>query len=119
MTAHSFEVGETVVDREDPRSPPAVVVSLPAKTAADWITYGGTTVAHDNPGYPADARLVVVVAVGDVDTYLSEWDAQTPLTRSDLDETGVYYRVIPVSRLTTVETNEDADSDTEVVTDPT
>lgn len=118
MSDPSFEIGETVVDREDAQAPPLVVVSLPAPTAADWLTYGGTTVAHDNPGYPADARLVVVVAAADLATYLPEWDAETPLPRATLDESGVYYEALPVPRLSPTALDAAADSDPERRDDP-
>lgn len=80
MSDPSFEIGETVVDREDAQTSSLVAVSLPAPTAEDWLTYGGTSVAHGNPGYPADARLGVVVAAADLDRYVPEWDAETPLS---------------------------------------
>jgi hypothetical protein len=101
MTASSFEIGETVVDRDAPTSVPRIVVALPATAAADWITYGGTTVAQDNPAYPADASLVIVIDVDAVATYLPEWDHETALPRSTLDERGVYYEAVPAPRLTT------------------
>lgn len=103
MTASSFEIGETVVDQNAPTSAPRIVVALPATAASDWITYGGTTVAQDNPAYPADASLVIVVDPDSVATYLPEWDHETALPRSTLDEKGVYYKAIPAPRLTTDE----------------
>lgn len=114
MAHNTFEIGETVRDREDPSAPPAVVVSLPTKTAADWLIDGGSTAAQTNPPCPADA-LVVVVAVADVGTYLGEWDAETPLTQTALNEMWVPYKAVPASRLTPAE---DPDIDDDAVTDP-
>lgn len=115
MPLTTFEIGETVRDREDPSAPPAVVVSLPAKTAANWLMEGGDTVAQTNPMYPADAPLVVVVAAADVGTYLPEWDAETPLTQTALNEMWIPYEVVPAPRLTTAE---DPAIDDDSVTDP-
>lgn len=88
MTDHSFEIGDTVVDREDPSAAPAVVVALPARTAGEWLMYSGVTVARANPGYPADAPIVVVVAATDVGRYLPDWDAETSLSRTALTRRG-------------------------------
>ena len=100
MTANSFDIGAMVGDRDAPMATPRIVVALPATAAADWITYGGTTVAQDNPAYPADASLVIVVETAAVDRYLPEWDHETALSRSTLNETGVYYEAVPAPRLT-------------------
>lgn len=51
---------------------PAIVVSLLAKTAADWLMDDKTTVAQTTPTYPADTSLVTVVAATDVGAYLPE-----------------------------------------------
>lgn len=99
MAHSSVEIGDLVVDRETPGAIPVIVVSLPEMTAADWITYGGTTLAQANPAYSANAPVVVVVDAADVDTYLAAWDHETPLPRTALDEAGVYYRGMPASRL--------------------
>ncbi len=55
-----FDIGERVVDREENLATPSVVVALPATPAAEWIMYGGTTVAQDNPNDPADAHTLDV-----------------------------------------------------------
>lgn len=114
MEHNTFEIGETVRDREDLSAPPVVVVSLPAKTAADWLIDSGDTVAQTNPTYPADAPLVVVVAAADVGTYLPEWDAETPLPQTALNKMWVSYEVVPAPRLTTAE---DPNIDDVAVTD--
>ncbi|WP_248905368.1 hypothetical protein [Halocatena marina] len=111
MTSCPFEIGDTVIDRDDSLAPRSVVVSLPSKAAADWLMYGGVTVAQANPQYPADASIVVVVAVNDVDRYLPEWDAETPLARSTLNEAGIYYRASPACCLTTAEPDENSPTD--------
>lgn len=118
MTDHSFEIGDTVVDREDPSAVPAVVVALPARTAGEWLMYGGITVAWANPGYPADAPIVVVVAATDVGRYLPDWDAEMSLPRTALDETGIYYTAIPAPRLTTAEPGELSGIDADALPNP-
>lgn len=111
MVGHSFAVGDTVIDREDPSAILSVVVSLPEKTATEWLMYGGTTVAGANPTYPADAPIVVVVATADVERYLPEWDGETSLSRPTLDEAGVYYTAVPAPRLITADKQSDKDVD--------
>jgi hypothetical protein len=109
MIDSTFEIGEVVVDSDASTPVSAIVVALPATTAGDWLTYGGTTVAQANPASPADAPIAVVVDADDVDTYLPEWDHTTSLSRTALDETGVYYQAVPTSLLETIE---NADTDT-------
>lgn len=104
MTSTPFVIGEMVMIRDKALSPKAVVVALPGTPAADWLTYGGRTVAAVNPDYPADAPTVIVVYAADVATYLSDWDGETPLTERTLQEHGVYYEGFPAPRLTAVET---------------
>lgn len=60
---------------------------------------------------------VLVVDATDVDTYLSEWEGETPLRQSALDETGVYYEAVPAPRLTTPESEEDATGNDDSETD--
>lgn len=117
MSDHSFAIGDMVVDREEQLSPPAVVVTLPAPPASEWLTYGGTTVAQANPGYPTDAPVVLVVDAADVDSYLSEWDHETPLSVTALDESGIYYEAVPVPRLTPADPDEDVTGDGDSETD--
>lgn len=117
MSDPSFEVSESVVDCANPQPSPLVVVAVPATTASEWVTYGGMTVAQANPAYPADAPTVLVVDATDVDTYLSEWEGETPLRQSALDETGVYYEAVPAPRLTTPESEEDATGNDDSETD--
>lgn len=106
-----FDIGDRVIDREEHPATPSVVVALPETLASEWVTYGGTTVAQANPEYPADAPIVLVVDAADVETYLSEWDGETPLSQPALDETGVYYEAVPAPRFTTPEPDEDATDD--------
>lgn len=103
MTTIPFVIGEIVMIRDKRLSPEAVVVALPGAPAADWLTYGGRTVAAANPDYPADAPTVIVVYAADVPTYLPDWDGETALPESALRESGIYYKGFPAPRLTTVE----------------
>lgn len=64
-------------------------------TAGEWLLYGGVTVAGANPECPLDAPVIVVVAIAPVERYLPEWDGETSLSRSILDEAGVYYTTVP------------------------
>lgn len=112
-----FDIGEHVVDREGNVATPLVVVALTTTPADEWIMYGGLTVAQDNPSYPADAPVVIVVDADDINTYLAQWDAKTPLSQTTLDEIGVYYTPAPAPRLISTDPDEDADSETDAATD--
>ena len=62
-----------MIDTEDDDPNQAVVVWRPsAKTIADWefqTNEGTMTTAETNPGYPADAQLVVVALETALDEY--------------------------------------------------
>jgi hypothetical protein len=59
--ATQLQYGDIVTDREDPEGR-AIVVSTPSETISDWYVMGvGHTVADDNPTYPSDDPVVVVL----------------------------------------------------------
>lgn len=49
---------------------------------------------------------------------MPEWDAETPLSRSTLDATGVYYEAVSAPRLSPGAPDADTDSDAERRVDP-
>lgn len=76
MPARPFDIGDRVIDREKRQATLSVVVARPEPPAREWVTYGGTTVTQANPGYPADASIMLVIDAADMDTYLPEWTAR-------------------------------------------
>jgi hypothetical protein len=123
-----FNVGDVVHDRdsdeEDPTS--AYVATLPDATAEEWTAHDETTVAEDNPDYPADARVVVVVFGNTADYQLPDWDRISPLSVSEIEEAGGRSYSFPAPRLvrdhlspniSAPDTSETAESDTEADSD--
>jgi hypothetical protein len=109
-----FDIGESVVDREQGDDPnTAIIVNCPPKTADEWTAYRDTTVADDNPDYPADAPVAVAVYRDELAEFDSDWDDHdTPFSLSDLGEAGVSHYSFPAPRLKSIEQSE-ADSEQE------
>jgi hypothetical protein len=99
--ADGFNVGDVVHDRDSDEDDPtsAYVASLPDATAEEWVAHDETTVAEDNPEYPADARVVVVVFGNTVDYQLPDWDRISPLSVGEIEEVGGRSYSFPVPRL--------------------
>lgn len=119
MRGSSFAIGERVIATETSPPIPLLVVSLPAMTPFNWVMYRGHPGGF--PESPSDGPLVVVVDAVDIDRYLPEWDGTTPLTRSALDASGIYYRALTAAQLTAIETDtapESAPSKPVAGTDP-
>ena len=98
-----FNPGDIVIDQEIDEGSPAYVTALPDATAEEWVYEDEEgeeiTVAEDNPDYPADARVVVVVHTPDVHYALPDWTRYTPLSPSELEEAGAPYYAFPAPRL--------------------
>jgi hypothetical protein len=98
-----FSPGDIVLDRETDERSPAYVTTLPDATAADWIAYEDEdeeiTVAEDNPDYPADASVIVVVHTTNVHYDLPDWNRYTPLSMDELEEADARYYAFPAPRL--------------------
>jgi hypothetical protein len=98
------ELGARVVDVDDPDPNEAVVVNRPPVPANEWIAYvdGGdeVTVADDNPGYDADAEVVVVAFADELATAHPTWNGEDPLT---LGEAGCATYAFPPARLDRVD----------------
>jgi len=96
--------GDIVHDRdaEDPEH--AVVMNLPNETADDWDVGDDKTLADQNPGYPREDDVVIVVNEEELDDYLPEWDErdeEIPLDQLDEDE--IPYEAFPSLRLVLIE----------------
>jgi hypothetical protein len=99
--ADGFNVGDVVHDRDSDEDEPtsAYVASLPDAPAEEWVAHDETTVAEDNPEYPADAGVVVVVFGNTVDYKLPDWDRISPLSAGEIEEAGGRSYSFPVPRL--------------------
>lgn len=93
-----LEHGDLVEDRDDPKPNPAVVVNTPRVSAEEWYVGGRGTVAMDNPDYPADAPVVVVVYQDDLREVRPYYCGTSPLKLAALErETRIY--AFPAPRL--------------------
>jgi hypothetical protein len=108
MEHASFAIGEPVVDRDQGDDPDtAIIVNCPPKTADEWTAYHDTTVADDNPDYPADAPVAVAVYRDELAEFDPDWDDHdTPFSLSDLGEAGVSHYSFPAPRLKSIEQSE-------------
>lgn len=95
-----IDIGDLVLDRDTDHSDPAVVVNTPPKTADEWKAYTGTTVAEDNPEYPADASIIVVAFRNEILDEQPEMVApDSPIPLQDLNEVGIKHYSFPAPRL--------------------
>jgi hypothetical protein len=104
MTDESdFNPGDIVLDRDTDEESPAYVTTLPDATANEWVAYEDEgeeiTVAEDNPEYPADAAVIVVVHTTNVHYDLPDWNRYTRLSLGELEEADARYYAFPASRL--------------------
>lgn len=88
MTAsESFPLGAVVEDTEDEDPDRAVVVSKPGASLDEWVAYSAdgetVTVADDNPDYPSDEEVVVVLFEGAPE--LEDYTGGYPLELSDIE----------------------------------
>ena len=95
-----IDIGDLVIDRDTDHSDPAIVVNTPPTTADEWKAYGGTTVAEDNPEYPADASIIVVAFRNEILDEQPEMVApDSPIPLEDLNEVGIKHYSFPAPRL--------------------
>lgn len=103
-TSSDIRIGHLVFDRDcaPEQANPAVVVNIPPKQADEWDAYGETTVAEDNPDYPASAPIIVVTYRDDLleDTQLAEKVApNVPIPLQELSKAGIKHYSFPAPRL--------------------
>lgn len=114
MSDAPFEIGEPVADRDRSDPAPAIVVNRPPQTADEWIAYTNTTVAEDNPNYPPDAPVIVVVYRHDLADFDPDWpDHDGPFSLAELNETSVSYYAFPAPRLRSLATDDDTETSDE------
>lgn len=95
----TLAIGDVVHDREDDNPNDAVVINNPQATASEWIAYRKKTVADDNPDYPEDAPVVVVIYDSDLRRVFPDWSGDAPLKLTKINETDVTHYSYPVPRL--------------------
>lgn len=96
--SRSFSTGDVVIDREDPPGE-AVVVNMPPQTASEWDLRSKRTLAEDNPEYPAEDHVIIVVYRDTLDEHRPYYSGARPLTLSNLHDDGVKFYAFPESRL--------------------
>jgi len=95
-----FDHGDVVLDREGNDPDEAVVVNTPATPAEEWeVRYDERTVADDNPDYPADDPVVIVVYRDTLVEDQPHYCGVKPIPISTLNEDGVQWYAFPESRL--------------------
>lgn len=100
MSDPDWTIGETVLDRDDADADPAVVVNTPSIPASEWdIPRIEKTTAEDNPAYPADAVVAVVVYEDDLDDVFPEWGRDQPIAMTTLNNARVDHYSFPAPRL--------------------
>ncbi|MCD2201520.1 ParB/RepB/Spo0J family partition protein [Halobacterium sp. KA-4] len=93
-----FSPGDIVIDRDDPPGE-AVVVNTPPQTASEWNLRSRLTLAEDNPEYPDDDNVIIVVYQDTLEDALPYYCGANPLLLSDLHDRGVRFYAFPQSRL--------------------
>jgi len=95
----SISPGDIVLDREQPNPDEAVVVNTPPVKARDWYVQGRGMVADDNPDYPADNRVAIVVYRPTLNRRRPNYAGYGHLELSVLNEGDLSYYAYPESRL--------------------
>jgi hypothetical protein len=111
-----FEIGDLVADREpaDGNANSAVVVNCPPQQANEWTAYGETTVAEDNPAYPEDTPVVVIIYRSELKRFDPEWpERENPYPLTEFNDAGLSYYTFPVPRLKPLDSDTDESADTQ------
>jgi len=93
-----FFPGDVVRDRDSPESE-GVVINLPSKTASEWNVPGRGILAEDNPDYPADDDVVVILFYSKLGREFPYYSGVKPLKLSDLSSQGINHYAFPGTRL--------------------
>lgn len=96
--AYTLDLGDIVMDKESDTSGPVVVsrISMPAE---EWQVPGRGTLAEDNPDYPSDDRVIIVLFQDTLSESYPYYSGVKPLALTDLNERGVKYYAFPESRV--------------------
>ncbi|MFH5802363.1 hypothetical protein [Haladaptatus sp. CMAA 1911] len=118
MGTTRLSVGDRVIDTDDDNPDEAVVIARPPETTiAEWefpTNEGPMTTADTNPEYPADAQLVLVSFLSDLNGYWEEWtDADPADLRDGVEANHVHRYGFPEPRLAPVDQSEISPENTE------
>lgn len=105
--ADSFNLGDTVLDREDDDPNTATVINCPPVSCDAWDV-GEETVADHNPEYDAEADVIVVAFDDDLDEAKPEYDGDEPIPLAEID---VPTYAFPPGRLANVDASGDDGGD--------
>jgi len=95
-----ISTGDIVVDKEDDDPSPAVVVNRPPIEAHEWkVKPLDKTVAKDNPDYPDDERIAMIVYKDEMDETYPHYTGGYPIKISKLIQDGTRFYTFPRSRL--------------------
>jgi hypothetical protein len=113
-----FDIGDAVIDSEDESPDTAIVINFPNEPCSEWDCYtedDGTqvTVADDNPSYPDDAPVVVVLFVEQIEQHYPEWTGDDPLSLSEVSAQDITHYGFPPGRLEPAPSNPVIDEDRE------
>lgn len=124
MPDSHWSIGDTVHDRDDDDPSTGVVINLPGVRADEWdVSNQGTTVAEDNPDYPADAPVVSILFEDYLAEEFPDWERDEPISHATLNERDIYCYTFPAPRLepaefTDTEAQSAIDSDSDPDPDP-
>lgn len=99
QTQNTVSVGDVVRDTDQEGEDTAVVVNKPPLKATDWdVRSRGVTLSEDNPSYPADSRVVIVVFANS-DSSLEYYSGSGAIKLRYLERTQIPYYAFPQPRL--------------------
>lgn len=94
-----FDAGDVVIDRDDESPNEAVVVNTPPIEAADWHVPGRGTLAEDNPAYPEDDAVVIVLFRDALERHYPHYTGGGVIRMRRLQRDGAKPYAFPSSRL--------------------
>ena len=93
-----FFPGDIVVDQDHPRNG-GIVINLPSKQAYQWNVSGRGLLSEDNPEYPRDDDVVVLLFRSALEREFPYYSGVKPLKLAELSAEGISYYAFPSSRL--------------------
>jgi hypothetical protein len=107
-----FEIGDRVVDDDDPDPDIARVINKPGIPAKDWDSHPDKsgeqlTVADCNPEYDPTDLVVVCLFEEQLSEYYPDWDGESPLSLDEVTGDGITHYAFPKSRLSITPSRED------------
>lgn len=111
MSHPSWEIGDVVCDQEDDDPDPAIIVNIPGVPADEWnLPRFDTTIAEDNPDYPADAPIITVLFEENLNHAFPTWEQDSPIAYDTLNERGLQYYSFPAPRLEPADSPESSET---------